>query len=94
MNDTPRTDAAEASSPDYATPEYIHSDFVRQLERELNEANADRLRLADALKLCSQVIGSPNEDPPKWPSIEDCNKAWHAAKSALETYRAKYPCTR
>jgi hypothetical protein len=87
MNDTPRTAEAQFGTG------RVSVSFAAQLERELSELKADADALADALKLCSQVIGSPNEDPPKWPSIEDCDKAWNAAKSAFETYRTKYQCT-
>jgi hypothetical protein len=78
MSDTPRTDAAEASAPDYATPEYIHSDFVRQLERELNKAKADADALAEALEeiVKRQYLGDD--------AITDI------ASKPLKSYRTKY----
>jgi hypothetical protein len=35
--ETPRTNAAVIAAPGYATPEYVHGDFARELERELAE---------------------------------------------------------
>ena len=92
MTDTPRTDAAIIGANGQWCFEL--RDVARAMERDLSELKANADALADALKLCSQVIGSPNEDPPRWPSIDDCDKAWNAAKSALSTYRTKYQCTR
>lgn len=34
QSDTPKTDAAVIAAPEYATPEYVHGDFARELERE------------------------------------------------------------
>lgn len=47
--DTPRTDAAVKAAPEYATPEYVHSDFARQLERELKAEKAKTKRLTETL---------------------------------------------
>jgi hypothetical protein len=123
MSDTPRTDAAwNRAHTDDIEAGWL---FANQLERELNEANADRRRLrqaltqagagqfldtisatppppvvakadadavADACKLCSEIIGPLSaEFPEGWAAIDDINKAWNAAQSALETYRTKYP---
>jgi hypothetical protein len=52
-------------------------------------AKADADALADACKLCSEIIGSSSaEFPEGWAAI---NKAWNAAQAALGTYRTKYP---
>jgi hypothetical protein len=122
MSDTPRTDAAYFAE---GATMYDLAGEAKKMERELNEANADRLRLrqalaqagagqfldtisatppppvvakadadavADACKLCSEIIGLLSaEFPEGWAAIDDINKAWNAAQSALETYRTKYP---
>ena len=52
MSDTPRTDAAEKHAYEFKdeyTP-VCESKLVRQLERELNAANAKIKRLEDALR--------------------------------------------
>ena len=39
---TPRTDAAVCLAPEYATPEYVHGDFARGLEREIAKLKEER----------------------------------------------------
>jgi hypothetical protein len=56
MSDTPRTDAAEFDFDEDCVPEnnmVVASCIMAELERELNEANADRLRLRKALQWAS-----------------------------------------
>lgn len=59
VDETPRTDAAEKHAyqfKDDATP-VCESKFARQLERELNAANAKIKRLEEALDTLTLVVG-------------------------------------
>lgn len=84
MSDTPRSD-------DFIGPivgiymtegEIAMCDFARQLERELNAA-------MDALKLCSAVIGAPNDE--EWKSVDDCNAAFNAAQAVITKAKGEQP---
>ena len=66
MSDTPKTDAHNWKDGDYDDPLHAFYDFARQLERELNEANAiirqqqlldeENLRLQDRIKRLEDII--------------------------------------
>lgn len=75
MSDTPRTDAACSLG-------YMPANFARQLERELNSA-------VEALKLCSAVIGSPNDG--EWKSVDECNAAFDAAIEVIRAVKGEQP---
>jgi hypothetical protein len=68
MSDTPRTDAAQFDWSDDCTPEdglVVAACDMQQLERELNEANADRLRLREAI---DSAISYANGRESEWGS--------------------------
>jgi len=73
MNDTPRTDAFILRG--LIKDEWNWRHFARQLERELNSA-------VDALKLCSAVIGAPNDE--EWKSVDECDAAFNAATAVIK----------
>jgi hypothetical protein len=64
MSDTPRTDAAITGSNGQWCFEL--RDVAREMERELNEANADRYRLRDALAQAGagQFLDTISATPP------------------------------
>jgi len=82
MSDTPRSD-------DFIGPitgiymtegEIAICDFARELERELNSA-------VDALKLCSAVIGAPNDE--EWKSVDECDAAFNAATAVIKAAKGE-----
>lgn len=77
MSDTPRTDGMTFVAQIGMMPPYdtVPSEFARQLERELNAA-------VDALKLCSAVIGAPNDE--EWKSVDECDAAFNAATAVIK----------
>jgi hypothetical protein len=101
MIDTPRTDAAITDSSGRWCFEL--RDVARELERELNEANADRQRLRDALTQAGagQFLDTISATPPP-PVVAKADADalavamtldWQAIREALKTYRTKYPTT-
>jgi len=75
MSDTPRTDAHNWHDGDYDDPLHAFYDFARQLERELNAANAEIERITnikgggantkvqkDALTFSSRAVQKELED--------------------------------
>ena len=82
MSDTPRTDA-EAFLPHDSKYRVCDADFARQLERELNAANAiirqqqllneENLRLQDRIKLLEEAGDAlcENSNPSRWDSPAD-----------------------
>ena len=67
MSDTPRADAMLASGKAH----YMMGQLCAEIERELNEANADRLRLREALELLVDECMS-----------HDFNEHWDSFKAA------------
>jgi hypothetical protein len=67
MSDTPRTEDAIANVGDAGfDDDLVSADFARQLERELNEAKADRQRLREALSQAGagQFLRAVDSTPP------------------------------
>jgi hypothetical protein len=85
VSDTPRTDA-EAFLPHDSKYRVCDADFARQLERELNAANAiikqqqllneENLRLQDRIKRLEEAGYAmyENSDPTKWDLREASNR--------------------
>ena len=90
MSDTPRTDDQWDWAPYHAGLWY---DFARELERELNEANADRLRLRGLFQKVSDNVEYPEPHCycHKSPPCNDCvenggvREVLDAIKQALTT---------
>jgi predicted RNase H-like nuclease (RuvC/YqgF family) len=77
------------------------SSVARELDERLNEANADRLRLREALTQAGagQFLDTISATPPP-PVVAKADADslavamtldWQAIREALETYRTKYP---
>ena len=84
MSDTPRTDEAYSNGLTYALVA-----TSKQIEREINEANADRLRLREALEAISHEAGKQwqaTQPLPHVPTIEDI-----ATNALDESYKGAPP---
>jgi hypothetical protein len=75
---TPRTDTAVCLAPQYATPEYVHGDFARELEREIAS-----LRGATA-RLCRAVSRHMMPDEPTPEDRMELREAFDTASSILQ----------
>ena len=62
MSDTPRTDAHNWHDGDYDDPLDAFADFAKQLERELNAANARIKRLEDRIHRASMAFFRDGSD--------------------------------
>ena len=62
MSDTPRTDAHNWHDGDYDDPLDAFADFAKQLERELNAANARIKRLEDRIHRASTAFFRDGSD--------------------------------
>jgi len=91
MSDTPRTDAAYFAE---GATMYDLAGEAKKMERELNEANADRLRLREALKPLVKMDDLMNDE--SWDEggtysgayyayYKGNSKKWAAAKESLTT---------
>ena len=68
MSDTPRTDACHNGRRELYLGGTVDYAFAQQLECELNEANADRLRLREALDKvahCDDLVYCGEDDGPE-----------------------------
>lgn len=86
MSDTPRTLEAltqvldrDGRLEDDNAP-FVLVRLAKTLERELNAA-------VDALKLCSAVIGAPNDG--EWKSVDECNAAFCAAEAVIKAVKGE-----
>ena len=92
MSDTPRTDAEANEQYSMVLTgnglrrALVQSDFARQLERELTEANARIKRLEEAgdkLSDCADQIGWTSCESPQWiKKAENAVKEWLKAKES------------
>jgi hypothetical protein len=80
MSDTPRTDEQWDWSPYHAGLWY---DFARELERELNEANADRAQVWELLHEAYQPLRQSG-------SFELSERIRFLVDHGPKAYRAKY----
>lgn len=88
VSDTPRTLEAltqvldrDGRLEDDNAP-FVLVRLTKTLERELNSA-------VEALKLCSAVIGSPNDG--EWKSVDECNAAFDAAIEVIRAVKGDQP---
>jgi hypothetical protein len=100
MSDTPRTDA-EAFLPHDSKYRVCDADFARQLERELNAANAiirqqqllneENLRLQDRIKLLEEAGDAlcENSNPSRWDSPADAARKLTEQSNWIKAKEAK-----
>jgi len=84
MSDTPRTDESVDNCAHYqALCDMVEAEFARELERELNEANADRAQVWELLHEAYQPLRQSG-------SFELSERIRFLVDHGPKAYRAKY----